>query len=239
MPPRWHGFSTRVFKRNHGLKTCATDETHMSKPTVAFLGLGLMGGGMARRVLAAGFPLAVYNRSADSAAALAAEGARAARSPREAAEGADVIVSMLADDDAARSLWLGPDGAVAGAKTGAIFVECSTVSLGWIKQLSAAAGAAGCEVLDCPVTGSKPQAAAGELLFLVGGDEATLARARPVLAAMSRDVIHLGPAGSGALMKLINNFVCGVQLVSLAEAIAMIEQSCAATGSMQPRLSPS
>ena len=87
------------------------------------------------------------------------------------------------------------------------------------------ASARGCEFLDAPVTGSKTQAAAGELNFLVGGDAATLEKVRPVLAAMSKAIVHLGPTGSGALLKLINNFVCGVQVASLAEALAMIERS--------------
>jgi 3-hydroxyisobutyrate dehydrogenase len=197
----------------------------MSLPRVAFLGLGTMGTGMARRLLAAGFPLAVYNRDAAKSAPLAAEGAIAALSPRAAAAGADVVISMLADDDAARALWLGKSGALRGARRGAIVVECSTVSVAWIGKLSAAAARRGCELLDAPVTGSKPQAAAGELCFLVGGSAAALERVRPVLAAMSRKVEHVGPSGSGALLKLVNNFLCGVQTASLAEALAIIERA--------------
>jgi len=195
-----------------------------SQPHVAFLGLGLMGGGMARRLLGAGFPLSVYNRDAAKAAPLGAAGATVAASPREAAGGADVIISMVADDHASRSLWLGADGALAGAAPGAICIESSTVTVGWVRELAAAATAKECEVLDAPVTGSRVQAAAGELSFLVGGSVATLDRVRPVLAVMSKTVIPFGPLGSGALIKLVNNFVCGVQVAALAEAIAMIER---------------
>jgi 3-hydroxyisobutyrate dehydrogenase len=184
-----------------------------------------MGSGMARRLLVNGFPLAVFNRNAEKSKPFANEGARIANSPREAAENADVIISMVADDNAARSLWLGESGALAGAKPGTICIECSTVTVGWIHELAAAAQKQKCELLDAPVTGSKNQAAGGELNFLVGGDSATLERARPVLAAMSKAIVHLGPTGSGALIKLINNFVCGVQVASLAEALAMIERS--------------
>lgn len=190
-----------------------------------------MGSGMARRLLVNGFPLAVFNRNAEKSKPFANEGARVANSPREAAENADVIISMVADDNAARSLWLGEvragqaNGALAGAKPGTICIECSTVTVGWIHELAAAAQKQKCELLDAPVTGSKNQAAGGELNFLVGGDSATLERARPVLAAMSKAIVHLGPTGSGALIKLINNFVCGVQVASLAEALAMIERS--------------
>jgi 3-hydroxyisobutyrate dehydrogenase len=194
------------------------------QPRVALLGLGLMGAGMARRLLGAGFPLAVYNRTAEKAASLVGDGARLANSPRDAAEGADFVVSMVADDVASRALWLGDNGALAGIKTGALLIESSTVTPEWISELAAAAQAKGSEVLDAPVTGSRIHAAAGELNFLVGGSDAAVERARPVLAVMSKSVIHVGPTGSGALLKLINNFVCGVQAAALAEALVMIEK---------------
>ena len=197
----------------------------MSKPRIAFLGLGIMGSGMARRLLTNGFPLTVFNRNAEKSKPFAAEGAHVANSPRDAAAQADFIVSMVADDNASRSLWLGEIGALAAAKSGTICIECSTVTVNWVRELATAAAAKKCEFLDAPVTGSKVQAAGGELNFLVGGDPATLEKARPVLAAMSKAAVHLGPTGSGALIKLINNFVCGVQIASLAEAMAMIECS--------------
>ena len=184
-----------------------------------------MGSGMARRLLVNSFPLTVFNRNADKAKPFAAEGALVAGSPREAAAQADIIISMVADDNASRSLWLGENGALASAKPGTVCIECSTVTVNWVRELSAVAGARGCELLDAPVTGSKPHAAAGELTFLVGGDSATLEKVRPVLAAMSKAIVHLGPTGSGAMLKLINNFICGVQVASLAEALAMIERS--------------
>ena len=198
--------------------------TNESKPRVAFLGLGLMGGGMARRLSGAGFPLTVFNRDAAKTKPFAAEGARIATTPREAATDAKIIISMLADDAAARSVWLGENGALAGAQPGTLLIECGTVTVGWVHELCAAAKTKGCELLDAPVTGSKPQAASGELCFLVGGDNATLEKVRPALAVMSRAVVHLGPLGSGALMKIVNNFLCGVQAASLAEAVGMIER---------------
>jgi 3-hydroxyisobutyrate dehydrogenase len=196
----------------------------MSKPRIAFLGLGIMGGGMARNLLTKGFPLTVFNRNAEKSKPFAAEGAKVAASPREAAEQADVIVSMVADDNAARAMWLGDNGALAAAAPGTICIECSTVSVNWIKELAVAARAKQCELLDAPVTGSKIHAAGGELNFLVGGEAATLEKARPVLSAMGKTVVHLGPTASGALVKLINNFMCGVQVASLAEALTMIER---------------
>ena len=197
----------------------------MSQPRIAFLGLGIMGGGMARRLLTSGFPLTVFNRNAEKSKPFAAAGAQVAGSPREAAAQADFIISMVADDTASRSLWLGEHGALAAARSGAVCIECSTVTVNWVRELAAAAAQKKCEFLDAPVTGSKTQAASGELSFIVGGEAATLDKARPVLAAMSKAIIHLGPTGSGALLKLINNFVCGVQIAALAEAMAMIERS--------------
>jgi 3-hydroxyisobutyrate dehydrogenase len=194
----------------------------MSK--IAFLGLGLMGTGMAGRLVQAGFEVAVYNRNPAKATPFASV-ARVADSPADAAFDADVIISIVSDDDAARALWLGDVGAFKQAKNGAICVESSTVSLKWIRDWSVAAAKAGCACLDAPVTGSKVHAEAGELTFMVGGEMAHLERVQPVLLAMSKGIIHLGPVGSGALFKLINNFVCGVQLASLAEAVAMIDKS--------------
>jgi 3-hydroxyisobutyrate dehydrogenase len=198
----------------------------MNKPRVAILGLGLMGSGMAGRLLTAGFPLAVYNRNPEKTAPFAKAGAFVGRTPREAAARADVIISMLADDNASRAVWLDKDsGALAGAAPGTSLLESGTVSVGWIHELAAAAAKRECELLDAPVTGSKPQAASGELLFLVGGSDAALAAVRPVLAVMSRDVVHLGHTGSGTVLKLVNNFLCGVQAASLAEAMALVAAS--------------
>jgi 3-hydroxyisobutyrate dehydrogenase len=197
----------------------------MSKPRVALLGLGVMGGGMASRLLAAGFPLAVYNRNRVKADALAAAGARVGLSPRDAATGADIVVAMVADDEASRTVWLGDEGALAGIAPGALLIESSTLSVTWVRELAAAAIRAGAELIDAPVTGSRPQAANGELRFLVGGSPEALEKARPVLSAMGRDVVLIGPTGSGALMKLINNYMCGVQAIAFAEGLNLIERS--------------
>ena len=192
---------------------------------VAILGLGTMGGGMAANLLKAGFSLAVYNRTAAKAQALVNAGARRASTPAEAAKGASVVIAMLADDAASREVWLGKGGALESAEKGAILIESSTVSPAWIAELAALAAEHGPELLDAPVTGSRTQAEAGQLSFLVGGSDRALEAARPVLQAMSKEIVHLGPVGSGAKMKLINNFLCGVQVASLAEGLAWIERS--------------
>lgn len=199
--------------------------TSSASVRIGFLGLGIMGGGMARRLLAAGFPVVVYNRNPDRSASLAAAGARVAATPRAAAQDADVVISMVADDVASRALWLGPDGALAGAARGAVLVECSTLTVVWVKELAAAVTARGATLIDAPVTGSKGAAAAGELNFLVGGAMELVERVRPVLLAMGRSVTHLGPTGSGALVKLVNNFMAGVHVVAFAEALTWLERS--------------
>jgi 3-hydroxyisobutyrate dehydrogenase len=172
---------------------------------------------MARRLIGAGYPVVVYNRSRARTEGFPT----VASTPREAAARADVVISMLADDAASRSAWLGDDGALAGARPGTVLIESSTLSVPWALDLAGR----GFPFLDAPVTGSKPQAHAGELLFLVGGEAAVLDSVRDALAPMSRGVVHLGPHGSGALMKLVNNFLCGVQAASLAEAMAVIERA--------------
>jgi 3-hydroxyisobutyrate dehydrogenase len=193
--------------------------------SVALLGLGTMGSGMAANLLKAGFPLTIYNRTASKAEAFASQGARVASSPADAAKGAAIILSMLYDDAASREAWTGAEGALAAAEPGTILIECSTVSPAWIAELAEKAEAHKLELLDAPVTGSRTQARDAQLTFLVGGSEATLTKATPVLQAMSKEIVHLGPTGSGAKLKLINNFLCGVQVASLAEGMAWIERS--------------
>ena len=197
----------------------------LTNTRIAFLGLGIMGSGMAGRLLDAGARLTVFNRTSGRATPLAARGAVVAATPREAVSDADLVFSMVADDAASHDVWEGGSGALAGVRPGSVLVECSTVTVGRITELAESAARIGCELVDAPVTGSKMQAAGGELFFLVGGSEHAVARIRPALDAMGRSVEHLGPVGSGALVKLINNFLAGVQAASLAEAIAIIERS--------------
>lgn len=197
----------------------------MSDINVAILGLGTMGAGMASNLLKGGFSLTVYNRTAAKAQPFAELGAHIASTPAEAVRDASVVISILADDQASRDAWTGKDGALAALKPNAILVESSTVSPAWIEELSRLAKQHGAELLDAPVTGSRMQAEGAQLTFLVGGSDAVLETVTPVLKAMSKEIVHLGPIGSGARMKLINNFLCGVQIASLAEGLAWIERS--------------
>jgi len=180
---------------------------------------------MAGRLLSGGFPVSVYNRSRSRSAPFSKAGAFVAGSPCDAAARAEIVISMVADDAASREVWLGESGAMAGVSQGSVLIESSTLSVGWVKELAAYAAQRDCELLDAPVTGTKPHAATGELFFMVGGSTAALDKAREVFSVLGREVLHLGPTGSGALVKLINNFVCGVQAASFAEALALIDKS--------------
>jgi 3-hydroxyisobutyrate dehydrogenase len=197
----------------------------MEQTKIALLGLGLMGSGMAGHLLDAGYPLTIWNRTPGKAQALQARGATLAKSPREAAAGAAVVISMLADVPVCRDVWLGRGEALVDIAPGTVLIESSTVTVEWIEELDRAAKEHGCDLVDAPVTGSKPQAEAGQLLFLAGGSSATVNQVTPILKAMGRDVVHVGPVGSGARLKLINNFLSGSQAAALAEALSLIERS--------------
>jgi 3-hydroxyisobutyrate dehydrogenase len=184
-----------------------------------------MGHGMAMNLLKAGFSLTVWNRTRTKAEPLAGVGARVAESPAAAASDAAVVIAMLADDAASRAAWLGEDGALGAMASETIAVECSTLSPDWITALHTAAKGRGLRMVEAPVTGSRPQAEAGQLNFLAGADDETLAAVRPVLSCMSKEILHLGPIGSGAQLKLINNFLAAVQVTSFAEALVWMERT--------------
>jgi 3-hydroxyisobutyrate dehydrogenase len=192
---------------------------------VGFIGLGRMGHGMAGRYLGAGFSVAVWNRSKAKAEDLIARGARWAASPGDAADGADAVVTMVADDDASAAVWLGKDGAAAKMKTGSLAIECSTVSHQHALDMARDLRGRGLIYIDCPVTGLPQAAAAGKLTLLVGAEPADLVSAKPYLAPIGDVIRHFGMVGTGTVFKLINNLMGAVQIASLAEGVAMAEQA--------------
>jgi len=193
---------------------------------VAFLGLGNMGAGMARRLLTAGHSLTVFNRSPARAAPFEKLGARIAESPRAAALNADVIIGMSADDDSSRALWLGDQGALAAANSpDAVAIECSTLSHDWVLELAGLVRARGFRYVDAPVTGLPDAAAAGTLTLLVGADAADLDAARPMFTALATRVLHFGPVGSGTAYKLMVNLMGAVQIASAAEGMVLAERA--------------
>src|SRR2546423_2483259 len=192
---------------------------------VAFIGLGRMGHGMAGRYLDTGFKVAVWNRSKAKAEDLIARGARWTTSPEDAAIDADAVVTMVADDEASRAVWLTKDGAASRMKAGALAIECSTVSYRHALDLARELRGRGYVYIDCPVTGLPEAAAAGKLTLLVGAEPADLDRAKPYLAPISTVIRHFGAVGSGTVYKLINNLMGAVQIASLAEGVAIAEQA--------------
>ncbi|WP_420971323.1 NAD(P)-dependent oxidoreductase [Bradyrhizobium sp. B120] len=192
---------------------------------VAFIGLGRMGHGMAGRYLDAGFTVAVWNRSKAKAEDLIARGALWATSPEDAAIDADAVVTMVADDEASRAVWLTRDGAAATMKAGTLAIECSTVSYQHTLDMARELDSRGLIYIDCPVTGLPEAAAAGKLTLLVGADAADLEKARPFLAPIGSTIRHFGAVGTGTVFKLINNLIGAVQIASLAEGVAIAEQA--------------
>lgn len=192
---------------------------------VGFIGLGRMGHGMAGRYLDAGFDVAVWNRSKAKAEDLIARGARWAVSPAEVADGADAVVTMVADDEASRAVWLGENGAISRMKAGSLAIECSTISHQHALDIAGELRGRGLVYIDCPVTGLPQAAAAGKLTLLVGAEPADLERAKPYLAPIGDVIRHFGAVGTGTVFKLINNLMGAVQIASLAEGVAIAEQA--------------
>jgi 3-hydroxyisobutyrate dehydrogenase len=191
--------------------------------TIAFIGLGAMGAPMADNLLTAGFVLRVFNRTPARAEPLLARGAQRCASPADAARGADFVVSMVADDEATREVMLGADGVVAAAASGTIIIDCSTNSPAMVREVSRAAAARGVAHLDAPVSGSIAQSRGRELVFMVGGPQASFDAAKPLFDAMGRMARRMGDAGAGATIKLINNMLSGTMSAALAEAMSVSE----------------
>jgi 3-hydroxyisobutyrate dehydrogenase len=194
-------------------------------PRVAFIGLGRMGHGMAGRYLDAGFAVTVWNRSRAKAEDLIARGAHWATSPEDAAIDADAVVTMVADDQASRAVWLGQDGAATTMKAGTLAIECSTVSYDHALSLSRELHARGLIYIDCPVTGLPDAAGSGKLTLLVGANAADLDKARPFLEPLSTTIRHFGEVGTGTVYKLINNLMGAIQIAGIAEGLAIAEQA--------------
>lgn len=191
---------------------------------ITMLGLGAMGSRMTRRLIATGeHDITVWNRTAEATRPLVEAGAVAAPTPAAATAQSDLVISMLRDVEAGRSVWLDPDvGALTSIAPGTLAVDCSTVTPTFSRELAACCAQRGAEFLDAPVLGSRPQADAGTLIFLAGGDLAVLHRIEPVLRQVGGAVHHMGPAGTGTQMKLLTNSLFAVQVATVAELIAAL-----------------
>ena len=190
--------------------------------TIAFIGLGNMGGGMAANLLKNGFTVRAFDLSEDALAKAEATGAVRCASAADAVAQADVVVSMLPAGKHVESVYTGE--IFAAAKPGSLFLDCSTIDVATARRVEEAAQAKGFEMVDAPVSGGIAAAAGGTLTFMVGGTDQAFDRAKPVLSAMGKAVIHAGSAGNGQAAKICNNMLLGATMVATCEAFAMAEK---------------
>lgn len=193
---------------------------------IGFLGIGNMGVGMASRLVEAGHIVHAYNRTKSKVSRLVEMGAILAETPGQAAEGADVVISMVGDDAASRAVWLGKDGALSAAPAKhAIMVECSTLSYDWVIELSTIIKEKNLFYLDCPVTGLPEAAMSGDLTLFLGGDKDVISMAQPYLTPLAKNQIYFGEIGAGTAYKLIVNLMGAIQIVALAEGLLVAEKA--------------
>jgi len=186
---------------------------------IALIGTGIMGEPMARNLMRAGFAVSLHSRTRARAERLLAEGAIWKDSPAAVAENTDVVITMVPDSPDALAVYLGDRGVCSSLRRGALCIDMSTISPEVARQVAAEVERRGGRFLDAPVSGGKTGAEAGKLTIMVGGDEADLARARPVLEALGRNIVHCGPVGNGQLTKLCNQILCGLNLLAVSEAV--------------------
>lgn len=186
---------------------------------VGFVGLGIMGAGMAANLLRAGFDVVVHNRTAARAEPLVAKGAQSAASPRELAERCDVVFTCVSDTPDVEQVLFGPDGLAEGLRAGALVVDASTVSPHATREWAERLAGRDVAFLDAPVSGGSEGAVKGTLSIMVGGEAATVERARPFLEAMGATITHVGPVGAGQTCKLVNQILVVVSMLGVAEAL--------------------
>ncbi|MGZ4291231.1 MAG: NAD(P)-dependent oxidoreductase [Gaiellaceae bacterium] len=192
---------------------------------VGYVGLGVMGSAIVRRLLAAEHDVTVWNRTPEKAEALLEAGARWAASPREVAERSDVVFTMVTNTQAVRAVTEGPDGIIAGLAAGKVYVDMSTASPANTRELAARVLAAGAQMLDAPVSGTSITVEQGKASIMVGGDEGAFERVRPVLDAIGPKVFHLGPSGSAVTIKIAINLSLAVQMLAFSEGVLLAEKS--------------
>ena len=187
--------------------------------SIGFIGLGIMGRAMARRLVDAGHRVAVWNRDPSKAGELEAAGARRAATPREASLGAEVVITMVTDSEAVQSVVLGPDGVLAGAAEGTVVVDMSTIHPSVAREVGRALRAKKVGFLDSPVTGMEFRAREGTLSLLVGGEKEDLEKVRDVLSLLGNRITYFGPQGAGQIAKSCNQILCAVNMVGIVEAL--------------------
>lgn len=191
----------------------------MTQPTIGFIGLGIMGRGMARNIANAGFPLFVYNRTASRMTDLADVGVKPTTSPAEVARHCDIIITCVSDTPDVEAVITGPDGVIAGLKPGALVIDMSTISPQATVALAEQIRAHGGSMLDAPISGGSEGAAKGTLSIMVGGDEDDFNRALPVFQAMGKNIVHVGTQGAGQTVKLVNQILVVGNALAMSEAL--------------------
>lgn len=184
-----------------------------------------MGGPMAANIARAGFPLTVWNRSPEKSDPLVELGATVADSPAAVADASDIVISCVSDSPDVREVALGPGGIAEGARVGSAYIDCSTISPAVAREIGESLAHRGVSMLDAPVSGGDVGAKAGTLAIMVGGDPATFERCHPVLMAMGKTIVHVGPAGSGQVVKLCNQVAGGLNLLAMSEAISLARKA--------------
>lgn len=195
------------------------------KPTLGFIGLGLMGKPMALNLLKAGYPLVVHNRSREVVAALVKEGAEEAQSPREVASRVEIIFTNLPDSPDVEKVALGEDGILEGAQKGLVYVDHSTIKPSLAREIDQAFNAIGAFALDAPVSGGDIGAQNGTLAIMVGGSAKALEQVSPLFEVLGKSITHVGDAGSGQIAKAANQIMVAAQMVAMAELLILAKKS--------------
>jgi len=190
---------------------------------IGFIGVGTMGLPMAINLVRKGFAVTAHDTNADAVRAAAAAGMRAAASAAEAVAASDIVITMLPSSPHVETVYTGDGGVIAAAREGTLCVDMSTIDPAVSRRVAAAAGERGLRFIDAPVSGGVPRATDGTLAIMVGGATADVEEARPALSAMGANVIHVGPVGSGEVVKLCNNLIAGVAAVAVSEAFRIAE----------------
>jgi 3-hydroxyisobutyrate dehydrogenase len=197
----------------------ATDGGQIMTQRLGFIGLGIMGKPMARNLLKAGYAVTVYTRKREAVEALMTDGAQGASSPREVAERADIVITMVTDTPDVQQVVLGPNGALAGLRSGTTIIDMSTISPTATREIAATCQAKGIHFLDAPVSGGEGGAIAGTLSIMVGGEADVFNACLPVFQALGKNIIHVGPSGAGQLVKLCNQIAVAVTNMAMSEAL--------------------
>jgi 2-hydroxy-3-oxopropionate reductase len=194
-----------------------------SKPTIGFIGLGIMGKPMASNLIKAGYPLVVHNRSRATVDALVSEGAKAGTSPKDVASRSDVVITMLPDSPDVEEVVLGTDGIAAGIKAGAIYVDMSTIAPASARRVAEAVEKKGAKALDAPVSGGEKGAIEATLSIMVGGPQDVFDAVLPIFQTLGKNIVLVGASGAGQIAKAANQLVVGVTIEAVAEALALAE----------------